>query len=50
MFTDIDPDRSLGRTDFIWTKKEYRLKIVVELARTQYGGYKRFMLSAERYR
>lgn len=48
MFIDTNPDRSLGRTD-IWIKKEYTLKIVAELARTQYGGYTRFILSAEKY-
>lgn len=50
MFIDTDPDRSLGRTDVIWIKTEYTLKIVAELARTQYDGYTRFMLSAEKYR
>lgn len=34
MFIDTDPDRSLGKTDMIWIKKEYTLKAVVELART----------------
>lgn len=50
MFIDTDPDRSLGRTDLICIKKEYTLKTVVELARTQYDGYTRFMLSVEKYR
>lgn len=47
MCTDKDPDRCPGRTDLIWIKKEYILKIVVELARMLYGGYTRFMLSVE---
>lgn len=45
MFLDSDPGRSLGRTDL---KREYTLKTVVALARTQHGGYTRFMLTAEK--